>query len=135
MFKRAILDDNGMQRRARAGDGNISALQAEALTTVGNGTLTVGVLAGGLVLRSGPTAAFTDTSDTAANLDAATPNMDVGDSVLIKYSNTVAFVATLAGGTNVTASGNLTVAANGYKEFLLVKTGTGASAAFNLIGL
>jgi hypothetical protein len=136
MFARAMIDDgSGMPRKARNGDGSQSNYAPATLATDANSVLTVALLAGGLVLRAGMTAARTDTTDTAVNLDKATPGMDVGDTLTFKISNQVAFAETVAGGVGVTASGNLVVAANGYKEFLLQKTGTGASAAFNLIGL
>ena len=40
------------------------------ITTAGAGTLTAAAMVGGLIPRTGPTAGFTDTTDTAANIDA-----------------------------------------------------------------
>ena len=91
------------------------------LTTVGAGTLTAALLVGRVITRSGPTAAFTDTTDTAANIIAALPSLAViGESFYIDYINTTAFVATLAAGTNVTLSGIATVLpANSITRMLL----------------
>ena len=44
-----------------SGGGGISQT---AITTVGNGTLTAAALLGGQIARTGPTGAFTDTTDT-----------------------------------------------------------------------
>jgi hypothetical protein len=76
-----------------------------AITTVGSGTLTAAGLTGGVITRSGPTAAFTDTTDTAANIIAALPNPMVGQSWECSLINTTAWPMTLAGGTGVTLSG------------------------------
>ena len=112
---------------------NIDPL-AGALATAGAGTLTVGVLAGDLVYRTGPAGAYTDTSDTAANIEASFgAGMDIGDSKLIMFSNQVAQVATIAGGTGVTLSSTKsTIAASTVGWLLLKKTGAGANAAYNL---
>lgn len=73
---------------------------ATAITTVGNGTLTAAGLVGGEIVRTGPTAAFTDTTDTAANIVAAGPLAGSSFSILIK--NSTAFPQTISAGTGVT---------------------------------
>jgi hypothetical protein len=73
------------------------------ITTVGNGTLTAAALVGDIIVRTGPTGAFTDTTDTAANIIAAFPSgapLNVANEVLIK--NATAFPMTIAAGTGVT---------------------------------
>jgi hypothetical protein len=97
-------------------------IASTALTTVGAGTITGAGIAGGMSLRSGPTAAFTDTTDTAANIIAALPNATIGQSWDWTYENTTNFLATLAGGTGVTISGNTLVPQNSWAEFLVTYT-------------
>lgn len=131
---RALVQDTLNQNQlARTGMGWLAAV-AETVLADANSTITAAAITGGLVTQV-PTAARTDTTDTAANISAAFPNMDVGDSYLFFICAKAAFALTIAGGTNVTASGNLTVPASTGKFFLLVKTAGGATPTFNLIGL
>lgn len=71
------------------------------ITTVGNGTLTAASLVGGEVLRSGPVAAFSDATDTAAAI-VAQPGVIVGSSFNILVKNTTAFPETITAGSGVT---------------------------------
>ena len=104
-----------------------------ALTTVGAGTLTAALLVGNVVSRSGPTSAFTDTTDTGAALDLALGNAAItGTSWKVTYFNNTAFTATIAGGTGVTASGVLVIPPSSIGTFLLTRTG---SATYTLVGL
>ena len=96
-----------------------------AITTVGAGTLTAAALAGDVITRSGSTAAYTDTTDTAANIVAAVPNASIGQSWEVTIKNTVAFAQTLAGGTSVTLSGQTVIPPNSAGRFLLTYNGTG----------
>jgi hypothetical protein len=110
----------------------VSASQIEtAITTVGAGTLTTAALLGGDILRSGPTGAFTDTTDTAALIQAAWVG-SVGSSFQFVYKNTTAFAATMAGGSGVTLSGNLIVPANMWARYLAVWTGTSTITIYNI---
>lgn len=103
------------------------------LTTVGAGTITAVLLAGGIIQRSGPTGAFTDTTDTGTAIDTAIKQAAInGTSWEVTYFNTTNFPATIAGGTGVTASGTLIVPANGSATFLLSRT---AAATYTLVGL
>lgn len=104
-----------------------------ALTTVGNGTITAAQLQSGIISRSGPTGAFTDTTDTGTALDTALGQSAItGVSWEFTYINTTNFTATIAGGTGITASGILTIPANTFGTFLLTRTGTGT---YTLVGL
>jgi hypothetical protein len=76
------------------------------ITTVGNGALTAAALLGGFITRSGPTGAFTDTTDTAANIIAALSGLPIGTTRNVEYINTSSQTATLAGGTGVTVVAN-----------------------------
>lgn len=96
-----------------------------AITTVGAGTLTAAALLSGLITRSGPTAAFTDTTDTAALIQAAWA-AGVGASFNFTLNNSTAFVETLAAGTGVTLSGNTIIPANSSGSFQMTWTAAGA---------
>lgn len=100
-----------------------------AITTVGAGTLTAAGLVGGIINRTGPVAAFTDTTATAAQLYS-----QVGSNVAVTFYATIkngtAFLETLAGGTGVTFSSSTLVPANSAGVFLVTFTNATA-AVFN----
>lgn len=104
-----------------------------ALTTAGAGTITAAALVGQILTRTGPVAAFTDTTVTAAALIAAMPVQPAfGTAWRFLYRNTSAFDATIAGGTGVTVSGNSVVPANSTAAFLVTYT---AAGTFTMLGL
>lgn len=129
MFTRPCVYDKGMERQARAGEGFMANPIIGTNSAAGNQTISVAQIMGGVARFTGAAGAVTYTTDTAANLAAAMPAMDIGDSYVFSIVNTAAQVATIAGGTGVTAiAGNLTLnAASGL--FALVKTG---AATFDL---
>lgn len=72
------------------------------ITTVGNGTLTAAGLVGGEIVRSGPVAAFSDTTATAAQIVAALPGLVIGSSFNILIKNSTQYTQTIVAGTGVT---------------------------------
>jgi hypothetical protein len=125
-FIRALAKDpSGLELTAGPGFGNTDnpGLNSGKLTTVGAGTLLNVVIDGQLVYRTGPTAAYTDTFDTAVNLDAGIGgSMGPGDCAVIWYSNQVAYAATIAGATGVTlSSAKSTIAASALGCLVLQK--------------
>lgn len=72
------------------------------ITTVGNGTLTAAGLIGGEIVRTGPVAAFSDATDTAAAIIAALPGAVVSSTFNILLKNATAFTQTITAGTGVT---------------------------------
>lgn len=105
-----------------------------ALTTVGAGTITGAGIAGTLTARSGAQSAtaFTDTTDTAANIVAAQPGIHVGYSWIYLYQNSTNAPATITGGTGVTVSGITVVPANSTVAYLVSYTATNT---FTIVGL
>ena len=100
-----------------------SAEAKGTLTTVGAGALLSAAIAGGLVLRTGPTAAFIDTTDTGTQLAAAIPNIGIGQSFELTYQNSSYSVATLTGGTGVGGAATFgTVGPGSWATFLLTYT-------------
>lgn len=105
---------NGQTRGVILNNPTIFPSQAAYLpganTTVGNATLTALQLTGGYLVRSGPTAAFTDTTDTAANIFAITGAVfPAGTSEGLFIQNTTQFAQTLQGGTGVTFVGGINI--------------------------
>lgn len=129
MFVRPCVYDASMERQARVGEGFMAMPRVVSDATAGNRTIGVNAILGGVARFTGAAGAVTYTTPTAADLAAAMPTMDIGDTYVFSIVNTAAQTATIAGGTDVTAvAGLLTLnAASGM--FLLEKT---AAAAFNL---
>lgn len=125
MVRPVIKAPDGMERLVGAGDGVLEFTdpQASALVTVGAGVLTSTLVGTGFIYRTGPTGAYTDTIDTVANLDAGLgAQMNPGDCLGVNYSNQVAFVATIAGGTGITLSSTkATIPASGFGQLILKK--------------
>lgn len=121
--------DNGGAVKVRATTAALAALgdaagpdKVTAITTVGNGTLTAAAIVGGVIARTGPTAAFTDTTDTAANIIAAIPGAFVGQSFQVIIKNGTAFPETLAAGNGVTLPTSVVIPANSAGTYLLTLT-------------
>ncbi len=95
-----------------------------ALTTAGAGTITAAGIVGGNTARSGPTAAFIDTTDTVANILALLPNIEVNDSFYYTYQNNTAFQATIAGASGITASVQTVIQGKSWVRYLVTYSGT-----------
>lgn len=96
-----------------------------ALATAGAGTWTGAAIASGMINRTGPVGAYTDTTDTATNILAAlkgnSPGIDIlpGTTFRMLLINTVAQALTFAAGAGVvTGTGTLNVAASLVREYL-----------------
>lgn len=89
-----------------------------AITTVGNGTLTAAGLVGGEIVRTGPVAAFSDATDTAAAIIAALPGVVVGSSFNILLKNATAFTQTITAGANVTLPATVIIPAFSVANYI-----------------
>lgn len=89
------------------------------ITTVGNGVLTAVGLTSGAILRSGPVAAYTDTTDTAAAIYAALGSPAVGTTADAIIKNATAFTQTIAAGTGVTLPLTIIVPAFSTAEYII----------------
>ncbi len=103
-----------------------------AISTVGNGTLTAAALVGGVITRSGPTAVFTDTTATAAQIYAQFGS--VTGAFYVQIKNTTAFSETLAAGVGVTLPASVVVPANSMAIYLVTIT-SAVAATFVLVGI
>lgn len=115
-----------VERQIMPGDLLLSGEVISTIATAGSGTLTAAAIATGIIKRTGPAGAFTDTTDTAANIIAAlsgnNPAADVvpGSTFRLRYMNTVALAMTLANGQGVVSgAGTLNVAASVIRDYLL----------------
>lgn len=102
------------------------SLKAGALTTVGAGTWLGAAIATGIINRTGPTAGYTDTTDTATNiLNALSGNAPgaegrQGQTFRMRLINTVAFLNTVAAGAGVIlgSGSTLNVAASTWRDYI-----------------
>jgi hypothetical protein len=104
------------------------AIVASLVTTVGATTFTAAQFTGGLIIRSGSTAAYSDTTPTAAAIVGAIPNCAVGTAFELTIRNTVAFIETILAGSGVTLSQTTAVAASQTRRYLCVVTNVGTPA-------
>lgn len=123
-FNRPLIkaEDGGLVIPARLGSGWLSMPSAVTQATDSNQSMLVAAIAGGLYIRNGMTAGRSDTVDTAANILAAFPSMDIGDNFVFAISVGTAFVLTLLTAAGVTLAGKTTVPASGFGFFLITKT-------------
>ncbi len=91
-----------------------------SIATAGAGVLTAAAITSGLITRTGPVAAFTDTTDTAVAIVAAITGVVVGQSFYMILRNTTAFTDTLAAASGVTLAG-ITVLPPNTTLVMLVK--------------
>lgn len=102
------------------------SMSSGALATAGSGTWLAAAIASGIIYRTGPGGAFTDTTDTAANIIAALAGNNPyaaiipGSTLRLTLINTVAFAHTFAAGAGVIAGvGVLSAAASSVREYLV----------------
>jgi len=122
MFTRPQVSLDAQVRNARPGIGMLANFAASAQTADSAQTISVAKMAGGLYMRSGQTAGRTDTTDTAANILAANPDMDISDNFCLVVSNLAAQILTIAGGTDVTMGTKTTIAASSWAILVFTKT-------------
>lgn len=123
---RAMVQDGGLARNARVGDGLISHPAVTVVTADANDIVTVDKIAGGVIQYTGFSAGRNLTTDSAANIIAAFPNMDIGDTLELIVSVTTAFAGTWVAGAGVTLAGRATVLANTQQTVIIAKTGAAA---------
>jgi len=117
-----------MERKILPGDvmAGGESYTSGAIATVGAGTWTGAAIATGLIARSGSTAGYIDTTDTAQNIINAlggnSPEADFvpGSTFRLRVLNTVAYALTFAAGTGVVAgSGTLSIAASSWRDYIV----------------
>lgn len=131
-----LIDGSDLMRMEQQINNGLTAAGANitntAISTVGAGTLTAAGIIGGLITRSGSTAPFTDTTDTAANIIAAVPAYPAGQTWELLIVNSTAFQQTISGGTGVTITGNTIVGGLTTGRFLVTISSATAVAILGL---
>jgi len=122
-YPRAIVQDVGMNKPARNGDGWLAFPSETIQATDSNQTILPAAIVGGLYTRAGMTAGRSDTVPTAVLLLAALEQLDIGDSHMFFVSVQTAFALTLLTAAGVTLSGKTSVPASGSGWFMLTRTG------------
>lgn len=117
--------------------GAIAALSSAAfgsdiitsIATAGNGTLTAAGMVGGVINRTGPTAVYTDTTATAAQIYSQLGSVTGSFYLIIR--NTVPFTQTLTNGSGVTITGTV-IPANSVATYLVSQTSAVATTMVQL---
>ena len=117
-----VQDQGGLSRNSRAGDSMLSWANPVVIAADAVDTLTVAKIASGAIVYTGFTAGRNLTTDTAANILAAFPTMDIGDSIYLEISSTAAFAGTFVAGAGVTLKGRATVPASSHVHVYIIKT-------------
>ena len=120
-FVRTMVQDGGLQRIMRAGDGWDNPVLAVVATDAA-ATISAAQIIGGVIQYTGFTAGRILTTDTAVNILAAMPTMDIGDSLGFTISIIPAFAGTFAAGTGVTLAGRPTCPAATSVTVYVTKT-------------
>lgn len=107
-----------------------------AISTVGAGVLTAAAIVSGLIMRTGPTGIYNDTTATAAELLAAMDKPEIGESFDFTHVNGVAFAMTMVAGTGVTLAGVTANAASKVRQYrLTVTNNVSGSEAVTITGI
>lgn len=106
-----LVDGNDLNKIIQAvnevGTDDGTFLNETVISTVGNGILTAAGLVGGSINRSGPTGAYTDTTDTAVNIIKSLGAFVLGSTFKFIIKNTTLFGQTIAPGTGITLPGTV----------------------------
>jgi hypothetical protein len=91
-------------------------------------TLTAAQFLAGLLLRTGPAGAFSDTTPTAAQIVALIQKADINSNRMVLIRNGGGGVMTLLAGSGVTLQGTTTIAAGNARFYLVTVTAKTAGA-------
>ena len=133
--QKVLLETSSLPSGALALEAIDSTTQQASRTLVSAATgttLTAAAIASGAISRTGPTANFSDATDTATAIIAAIGATQVGASFYWSIINGTAFTETLTAGAGVTLTGQAILYPNTGAQYLVVVTGLGASAAVTM---
>ena len=135
-FNRTMVSPDGrLPQPSRAGDGLLANFSPYSFSAEVDATLTIAQLSGGFIHQGSVlNSDVVYTLPTAADLAAAFPSMDIGDSwsFVVTNSQAASFKVVIAVNTGITKVGSsnaLKVATQSSRIFTLVKTG---AATFDL---
>lgn len=115
-------------------DANLAGFELAAIANAAGVTITAAQLLAGYIERSGA-AGVSDTTPTAAQLNAAIPNAEVNDCRLVIIRNANTGTLTLVGGTNVTIVGTATIATVTTGVYVLRKSSATAYTLTRILAL
>lgn len=122
MLSTLALYQGGLQ--VKGGSGDCLLTPAPTIVTADAvDTITVDKIHSGVVQYTAFSAGRNLTTDTAANIIAAFPDMDIGDSIMFAVSCVAAFAGTYVAGAGVTLAGRATTPASSYSLIVITKTG------------
>lgn len=103
------------------------------VTATSGVTLTANQIDGSaVIIRTGPTAAFTDTTDTAANIISGLSNPPTNSRFRLRVVNTTGYAETIAAGTGITISGTATISAGTWRDYDFAVTSSSAITMTNV---
>jgi hypothetical protein len=124
MFLRTLVSNAvSMLRPLRQGDGIVANVQVAVDATNNNVTMSIPQLMGGAVQYTSFSTGRNITTPTAANIIAANPGMDIGDSLMLIVSCVAGFAGTYVAGDGVTLAGRATTPASSYSIIIITRTG------------
>ena len=123
MTTRSVTIDGGLARASLPGDSILSPAPT-VIATDANDTITVAKILSRFLQYTGFTAGRTLTTDTAVNILAALPDLNIGEAVTMIVSCVAAFAGTYAAGTGVTLAGRATTPASSYSLVVITKLST-----------
>ena len=126
MFARACVYEKGLERQSRVGDGFVANPLVNVYATDAILTISIPQLLGGILQVTGLTAGRNFTTPTAADIIAAMPDMDIGDTYMFLVSVTTAFAITWVAGSGVTLAGRSTTPASTATWIAVTKTSSTA---------
>jgi hypothetical protein len=112
----------GLARPSMAGDSLLFPAPYVNATDAAD-TVTVEKINAGILQYTAFSAGRNLTTDTAANIIAAFPELNVGESIVIAVSCVAAFAGTWVAGAGVTLAGRATTPASSYSLVVITKTG------------
>lgn len=132
-FCRPWVFVDGLFRKARKGEGWMAIPRRVTTSTDSNQTISADAILGGIYTRTGTNTSRTDTTITGTALAVVMTEMDIGGTYMLLIANmTATNPLTIAGGVDISASGNLIVPALTSRWMLFEKTG---ATTFTMIGL
>lgn len=117
-----------MVRAQGPNDITMSQVRLTPVTPASSATLTAAAVLSGAVYRTGPTAGYADVFPSAADICAACPVLNAGDSFEFFFINSVAFANTVAAGTGIVLGVNTAIAASNTRTYLLTALAVGVNS-------
>lgn len=131
MFSRARIDQDGTERAVRGGDGYLANPLITTNAAAGDQAITLAMISGGAGVFTGAAGGVKYTIPAAADIIAAFPEMDIGDSLVFTITNTAAQVATLnTAATGVTYAGFTTANAATRTGIITKTSGTAVTCTW-----